>query len=655
MARADVNGNLTYPILGEGSYGVVIKYNSPRVGTLARKLFLGKTGKQDCNWELRILTKVKGLSSIVSMIGYGELSAGFDKYPEGSFYIDFEMIPGSTLVSLCKNKRIASTTFTTQKRLANFILHLLQAVAWIHEKGVMHLDIKPANIMVTPDYRRGVLIDFGLARTTADNPYTGVFGTEGYQPPEFWNGEEEDFAFDIFSLGATFYELLYGKEAVQVDPGTKALGNKYHREKTNLAEKEYRMAMLRRTNRVEIPPRCPCQFDYVISFDIHALVMLMLHIDKRKRPSARQLLQSDLFTSMFPGRMEEILESNKQNLAKLQKQSEEIQELKKITLDLKKKEALFERFVEERRKAINGQRELQEKLAEKDRELLILRSRTNAFEEELDGMNEEMIKVSKENVAAEERLQEFRKKAEAERIALVNAQALQVTAAVEAAEAALSATHAEALVKLKAELDAAKEELGALKNPSKAAAADAASLAQEVIEITEDDVNLQAPDYSTLTDWLRTAIDSLPTEGEPVQKRPRQVASRNSKGSKHFDYYPFSDLMKTSILNYTQQWWIKIPEEQRTAAWMALHWAFERNGFPDYNNIPAEVREVRRKENEKQFPLSDYEVWVAAALETIRLLTNHTNLNVTTIYHNATGRVAWSRAYAKVKLLMPKI
>ena len=98
----------------------------------------------------------------------------------------------------------------------NYIAQLTDAVDYIHKRNILHRDIKPDNIIITPD-NKVVLIDFGSARGfihDATQRHTSIL-TQGYAPPEQYSATSRKGSFsDIYSLGATFYFTLTAQRPI---------------------------------------------------------------------------------------------------------------------------------------------------------------------------------------------------------------------------------------------------------------------------------------------------------------------------------------------------------------------------------------------------------------------------------------------------------
>ncbi|HEX9122258.1 MAG TPA: protein kinase, partial [Actinomycetota bacterium] len=126
---------------------------------------------------------------------------------DGIYYMVMELVRGQSLRELLNAEGLLAPAQAT-----DVLLQVLGALTHAHAKGIVHRDVKPENILVTPE---GVakVTDFGLARAYADAraTYVGsVTGTVQYLAPEQLQGEPADPRTDLYSLGIVAYELLTG-------------------------------------------------------------------------------------------------------------------------------------------------------------------------------------------------------------------------------------------------------------------------------------------------------------------------------------------------------------------------------------------------------------------------------------------------------------
>jgi serine/threonine protein kinase len=195
--------------LGRGGMGSVYLAHDTVLGRLvAIKLFLGDLDVPDA--RERFIREARSAArlnhpNIVTVHEFGE----FSSQP----YIVMEYVVGETLAATIRRKSSASLLEKLQ-----WMDDLCAAVAYAHDAGVIHRDIKPTNLMIDRSGRLKVL-DFGVARMmgTFGTAGTSFVGTPGYMAPEQILGRTVDARSDLFSIGVVCYEVLVYREAFPGD------------------------------------------------------------------------------------------------------------------------------------------------------------------------------------------------------------------------------------------------------------------------------------------------------------------------------------------------------------------------------------------------------------------------------------------------------
>ena len=175
---------------------------------LARKVAV-KILRSDLARDPSFVSRFRKEALAAAGLNHPGIVAVYDSGEEPAPYIVMELVSGHTLRELIhKGERVPL------KRALEIGEGILAALEYSHERGIVHRDVKPANVMIT-DQGDVKVMDFGIARALADLGATltstwNIVGTAQYLSPEQALGEIADLRSDIYSTGCLLYEVLTG-------------------------------------------------------------------------------------------------------------------------------------------------------------------------------------------------------------------------------------------------------------------------------------------------------------------------------------------------------------------------------------------------------------------------------------------------------------
>jgi len=207
-------------LLGTGGMGEVYRAKDTRLGRSVAIKILRPQFSADPIRKQRFEREAKTISSL----NHPHICVLYDVgHQDGTDYLVMECVEGETLA-----KRLEKGPLPLEQVL-KYGAQITDALDKAHRSGVVHRDLKPGNLMLTPSGAK--LLDFGLAKpaapvltgatltaATRDSAMTEegrIVGTFQYMPPEQVEGKEVDSRSDIFSLGAVLYEMVTGKKAFE--------------------------------------------------------------------------------------------------------------------------------------------------------------------------------------------------------------------------------------------------------------------------------------------------------------------------------------------------------------------------------------------------------------------------------------------------------
>ncbi|MGB9256163.1 MAG: serine/threonine-protein kinase, partial [Candidatus Korobacteraceae bacterium] len=199
--------------IGEGGMGVVYRAHDD---VLDRDVAL-KVVKKDAGLDQSASQNLLHEARASSALAHPNICTIYEVgETEGELYIAMELIEGKSLHAMIADAGLPSDS------VIRYAVQIASALARAHDRGIVHRDLKSANILITPEGLAKVL-DFGLARRVGGEAYQGdtrsfvtkqdtsVSGTLSYMAPEILRGEAADYRTDLWALGVVLYEASSGR------------------------------------------------------------------------------------------------------------------------------------------------------------------------------------------------------------------------------------------------------------------------------------------------------------------------------------------------------------------------------------------------------------------------------------------------------------
>lgn len=224
-------------LLGEGGMGAVYKARQIDMDALVAIKLLSPDVVPDTVARQRLHSEARSLA-VMSHPSIPKVHC-IDQLPDGSIFLVMDLIGGRSLDSILREQG----KLPLDEALPVF-MEVAEALAHAHERGLVHRDLKPGNIMISEEdgSRRAYVLDFGIAKNLSSSQkftQTGaLIGTANYMSPEQASGMPLGPQSDLYSLACVLYETLVGYPVYQADTVMEVLLLHVHEPVPPLAEPE---------------------------------------------------------------------------------------------------------------------------------------------------------------------------------------------------------------------------------------------------------------------------------------------------------------------------------------------------------------------------------------------------------------------------------
>lgn len=213
LSGREFGGCQLLEIIGRGGMGYVYRALQKSLDRHVAVKLLPLQLIEDAAYVERFQLEAKA----IARLSHPNVVQVFDAGQEGGYYyIIMELVEGGTLKELIARRRLPSVL-----EITDFLEQSAMGLGAAHQRGIVHRDVKPGNIMFTAD-RRVKVTDFGLAKAvreeSQDITRTGeVVGTPAYMSPEQCQAGAVDHRSDVYSLGAAIFHFAVGKPPFSAD------------------------------------------------------------------------------------------------------------------------------------------------------------------------------------------------------------------------------------------------------------------------------------------------------------------------------------------------------------------------------------------------------------------------------------------------------
>jgi serine/threonine-protein kinase len=199
------------PVLGQGGMAKVYRGLDRQLGREVAIKVLAPPFDQDREFVERFRREARAAAGL----SHPNIVAVFDSgSDDGTHYIVTELVEGETLAD-----RLRRDGPMPPAEAVGVAVDIARALGAAHERGLIHRDVKPGNVMLLPDGRVKV-VDFGIARAAGSDTLTNtgvVLGSTAYLSPEQASGQPVDERADLYALGCVLYEMLTGQVPFSAD------------------------------------------------------------------------------------------------------------------------------------------------------------------------------------------------------------------------------------------------------------------------------------------------------------------------------------------------------------------------------------------------------------------------------------------------------